>query len=379
VIRRHFFLVAAVVAVLLMLVAGGLKLAFGGKAPGAGGPGGGGGGRAIAVSQIVVQPRAFTDRIEVLGVAKGRQSVTITSNTAELITAVHFSDGQVVSKGQVLVELKADQETAGIAQAQAQLSQAEREYTRWKTLADRGIAPRASAEQYMAARDTARAALASASAQKLDKVIRAPFAGRVGITDIAPGALISPGTPIVTLDDVSLIRVDFSVPDRYLPILREGLTISAAPDALPGETFTGRIAQIDTRIDPTTRALKARAEFPNADGRLKPGMLIKVGIDQGQRQGVAVPESAIQFEGSQASVFLIAKGPKGQVARRTAVQTGLSSDGFVEIVSGLKAGDHIVADGLNRVQDGAAIGGGKGGPGSAQGGGQKSGQQKKAG
>jgi len=379
VIRRHFFLVAAVVAVLLMLVAGGLKLAFGGKAPGAGGPGGGGGGRAIAVSQIVVQPRAFTDRIEVLGVAKGRQSVTITSNTAELITAVHFRDGQVVSKGQVLVELKADQETAGIAQAQAQLSQAEREYTRWKTLADRGIAPRASAEQYMAARDTARAALASASAQKLDKVIRAPFAGRVGITDIAPGALISPGTPIVTLDDVSLIRVDFSVPDRYLPILREGLTISAAPDALPGETFTGRIAQIDTRIDPTTRALKARAEFPNADGRLKPGMLIKVGIDQGQRQGVAVPESAIQFEGSQASVFLIAKGPKGQVARRTAVQTGLSSDGFVEIVSGLKAGDHIVADGLNRVQDGAAIGGGKGGPGGAQGGGQKSGHQKKAG
>ena len=120
-IRRHFFLVAAVVAVLLMLVAGGLKLAFGGKNPAAGGAGGGG--RATAVTQVVVQPRPFTDRIEVLGVAKGRQSVTLTSNTAELITAVHFSDGQVVSKGQVLVELKADQEAAGIAEAQAQLAQ----------------------------------------------------------------------------------------------------------------------------------------------------------------------------------------------------------------------------------------------------------------
>ena len=358
-IRRHFFLFAAVVAVLLMLVVGGLKLAFGGKGPSAGGAGGGG--RATAVSQVVVQPRGFTDRVEVLGVAKGRQSVTITSNTAELITAVHFTDGQVVSKGQVLVELKADQETAGIAQAQAQLSQAEREYTRWKTLADRGIAPRASAEQYMAARDTAKAALASASAQKLDKVIRAPFSGRVGITDIAPGTLISPGTPIVTLDDVSLIRVDFSVPDRYLPILREGLTITAKPDALPGEVFTGRIAQIDTRIDPATRALKARAEFPNADGRLKPGMLIKVGIDQGQHQGVAVPEAAIQFESNQASVFLIMKGPKGPMARRTIVQTGLTVDGFVEITSGLKAGDKIVGDGLNRVQDGAPVNpGGKG-------------------
>jgi membrane fusion protein (multidrug efflux system) len=298
-------------------------------------------------------------------VAKGRQSVTITSNTAELITAVHFSDGQAVTKGQVLVELKADQETAGIAQAQAQLAQAEREYTRWQTLADRGIAPRASAEQYMSARDTARAALASASAQKLDKVIRAPFSGRVGISDIAPGALISPGTDIVSLDDVSLIRVDFSVPDRYLPVLREGLTITAKPDALPGEMFTGRIAQIDTRIDPATRALKARAEFPNADGRLKPGMLIKVGIDQGQHQGVAVPEAAVQFESNQASVFLIVKGPKGQVARRTSVQTGITTDGFIEITSGLKAGDKIVGDGLNRVQDGAPVnaGGQKGGQG----------------
>jgi membrane fusion protein (multidrug efflux system) len=358
VIRRHFFLFAAIVAVLLMLLVGGLKLAFGGKAPEQGGPRGGA--RATAVSQIVVQPRTFTDRVEVLGMAKGRQSVTITSNTAELITAVHFSDGQAVSKGQVLVELKGDQEDAGIAQAQAQLAQADREYQRWKILAEKGIAPRASADQYLAARDTARAALASASAQKLDKVIRAPFSGRVGISDIAPGALISPGTPIVSLDDVSLIRVDFSVPDRYLSILREGLTITAKPDALPGETFVGRIAQIDTRIDPATRALKARAEFPNGDGRLKPGMLIKVSIDQGAHQSVAVPESAVQFEGAQASVFLIAQDPKGKIARRTTVQTGLSSDGYVEIVSGLKAGDHIVADGLNRIQDGARVGGGDG-------------------
>jgi membrane fusion protein (multidrug efflux system) len=378
VIRRHFFLVAAVVAVLLMLLIGGLKLAFGGKTPGQSGPGGGGG-RATPVSLVVAQPRAFTDRVEVLGVAKGRQSVTITSNTAELITAVHFRDGQIVSKGQVLVELKGDQEDAGIAQAQAQLAQADREYTRWKTLAEKGIAPRASADQYLAARDTARAALASASAQKLDKVIRAPFSGRVGISDIAPGALISPGTAIVSLDDVSVIRVDFSVPDRYLPILREGLSITAKPDALPGEVFVGRIAQIDTRIDPATRALKARAEFPNADGRLKPGMLIKVGVDQGQHQNVAVPEAAVQFEGNQASVFLIAKGPKGQVARRTAVQTGITAEGFIEITSGLKAGDKIVGDGLNRVQDGAPVnpGGGKGD--KAQGDQSKGGHKPKAG
>lgn len=367
-IRRHFFLLAALAAVVLMLVVGGMKLAFGQKASGPGGPGGGG--RATNVSQTVVAMKPFVDRIEVLGVAKGLQSVTITSNTAEMVTAVHFKDGQAVARGQVLVDLKSASEDAGIAEAKVRLAQAERDYDRWKTLADRGVAPRAAAEQYLASVETARAAVASAQAQKLDRVIRAPFSGRVGISDVAPGALISPGTAIVSLDDVSVIRVDFSVPDRYLTTLREGLPISASPDALAGEVFQGRIAQIDTRIDPATRAVKARAEFPNPGGRLKPGMLVKVAIDQGMRMAPAVPEAAVQFQGTQASVFLIAKGPKGKVARRTDVETGLSTGGFVEISAGVKPGDTIVADGLNRVQDGAAIGGGQGGKGPGKGAGE---------
>jgi membrane fusion protein (multidrug efflux system) len=358
-IRRHFFLVVALSAVVLMLVVGGFKLAFADKEA----KGGGGAGRATAVSQAVVGEKPFTDRIEVLGAAKGRQSVTITSNTPELITSVHFSDGQTVSRGQVLVTLKADQEDAGISEAKARLAQAQRDYTRWKTLADKGIAPRATAEQYLSALEVAKASVGTAQAQKLDRVLRAPFSGRVGISDVAPGMLIAAGTPIVSLDDASVIRVDFSVPDRYLSTLRVGLPIAARPDALPGETFQGKIAQIDTRIDPATRAIKARAEFPNPGGRLKPGMLVKVAIDQGVRNAPAVPEAAVQFEGNQASVYRIAKGPKGLVARRTDVDTGITQGGFVEIRSGLKAGDKIVADGLNRVQDGAAIGGGKQGEG----------------
>lgn len=372
-IRRHFFLVVALVAVVLMLVVGGVKLAFANKEAK-----GGGGGRATNVSQMIVGERPFTDRIEVLGAAKGRQSVTITSNTPELITAVRFSDGESVRKGQVLVELKADQEDAGVSEAKARLAQAERDYARWRTLADKGIAPRATAEQYLSALEVARASVGTAQAQKLDRVLRAPFAGRVGISDVAPGMLIAAGTPIVSLDDVSVIRVDFSVPDRYLQTLRVGLPIAARPDALPGETFQGRIAQIDTRIDPATRAIKARAEFPNAGGRLKPGMLVKVAIDQGVRTAVAVPEAAVQFEGNQASVYRIAKGPKGMVARRTDVDTGITADGFVEIRSGLKKGDKIVADGLNRIQDGAPVGGGKGGkPGDKKG--EKGGSNRKAG
>lgn len=355
-IRRHFFLVAAGAFLVLMLALGGVKLLAGDKGPeGAKGGGGGGGGRAAAVSQAIAAPRAFADRIEVLGLAKGRQSVTITSDATELVTAVRFRDGQPVAKGQVLVELKANEQDAGVAEARARLNQAERDYDRWNTLAQRGVAPRATAEQYRAALETARASLGAAQARKLDRVIRAPFAGVVGISDIAPGALISPGSPIVSLDDLSLVRVDFDVPDRYLPLLREGMPIVAKPDAYPGETFTGRIARLDTRIDEQTRALKARAEFPNPAGRIKPGMMVRVSLEHGQRQGIAVPQSAVQYEADQAFVFAITQRGDKTVAQKRAVRTGADEGGFVEIVEGLQAGDKVVADGLNRVQDGQGV------------------------
>lgn len=363
-IRRHFFLIAAATFLVLMLIGGALKLATS-EPKGKGGPGGAGaGGRAASVSQAVVTLHPFADSIEALGVAKGRESVTITSNTSELVTAVRFRDGQHVTRGQVLVELKAGEEDAGLIEAQARLAQAERDYARWKSLADQGIAAKATAEQYRSALDTARAGVEAARARKLDRVIRAPFSGVVGLTDVAPGALISPGAPIVTLDDLSLVRVDFQVPDRYLPVMSEGSTIAARADAWPTESFRGRIARLDSRIDATTRAITARAEFPNPGARIKPGMLMRVSIAHGARQSLAVPEAAVQFEGDQAYVFVITPRGQGFSARKQAVQTGTTEGGFVEITGGLKVGDRVVADGLNRVQDGqpVKVGGDRKGP-----------------
>lgn len=363
-IRRHFFLIAAAVVLVALIIGGAIKLATA-QPKGQGGPGPGG--RAAAVSQVVVSPRPFIDRIEVLGVAKGRESVTITSNTTEMITAVRFRDGQRVSRGQVLVELKAGEEDAGLIEARARVAQAERDYARWKALADRGVAPRATAEQYLAALETARAGVQAAEARKLDRVIRAPFSGVVGLSDVAPGSLISPGAPIVTLDDVSVVRVDFEIPDRYLPVLGEGAPISARPDAWPDEVFNGRIARLDSRIDAATRSITARTEFANPAGRLKPGMLMRVTISHGGRDTLAAPEAAIQFEGDQAYVFVIAPRGQGLAARKQAVDTGASQDGWVEIRGGLKAGDRIVADGLNRIQDGQPVRVGGGRPGAAGG------------
>jgi len=354
VIRRHFFLITAAVVLVIMIVAGGLKLATAGGGAGKGGPGGPGG-RAAAVTIVSVANRPFADQISVLGLAKGRQSVTITSDTAELVAAVHFRDGQYVRQGQMLVTLKANEQDANVAEAQAREDQARREYERWSTLAEKGVAPRATAEQYQAAYETAKATTQAARARRLDRIIRAPFSGVVGLSDIAPGALISPGSPIVSLDDLGVVRVDFDVPDRYLPVLSTGASIVATPDAYPQEQFSGRIAQLDTRIDTSTRALTARAEFPNPNGRIKPGMMMRVNIEHGRRDALAVPESAVQYEGDVAFVFVITEREGRTIVRKTQVVPGLSEGGFVEIKEGVKAGDRLAADGLNRLQDGQAV------------------------
>ncbi len=356
-IKRHFFLVAAAVVLGLMIVAAVLRVAFAGDEAGPGGPGGGrgGGGRGQAVSEAVVTLRPFSDQINVLGVARGRRSVNITSNTSELITAVMFRDGQRVSAGTPLVQLQAREEDAGIIQARANVAQAQREYERYQALAERGVAPRVTAEEAETALATARASLSAAEARRGDRVIRAPFAGTLGLSSVTAGTLISPGAVITTLDDTGVIRVDFPVPERYLGVLRAGLPIVATADAYGNEQFSGRIALIDTRINETTRAVTARAEFPNPGGRIRPGMLMRVGIQQGQRQTPAVPESAIQYEGDGAFVYRIASGDRGSTAQRVTVETGAVENGFVEIVSGLNANDHVVGSGLNRIQPNAPI------------------------
>jgi membrane fusion protein (multidrug efflux system) len=373
VIKRHFFLVAAAALLGLMVLAVILRMAFAGDEKAGGGPGGRGGpggGRGQTVSEAVVTARPFTDEIRVLGVARGRRSVNITSSTSELITRVLFSDGQRVAAGAPLVELQAREEDAGIIEARAQVAQAQRQYDRYKTLADRGIAPRVTAEDAETGLATARASLNAAQARRGDRLIRAPFGGVLGLSSVTAGTLVSPGGIITTLDDIDVVRVDFPIPERYLGVLRTGTPISATIDAYGDETFNGRIALIDTRINEQTRAVTARAEIPNPGGRIRPGMAVRVAVQQGQRTSAAAPEAAVQYEGDGAFVYRIAKGESGSTAQRVEVETGAVEGGFVEILSGLDAGDRIVGSGLNRIQPGAPVrvaGSGQGRPGQTGG------------
>lgn len=373
-LRRHFFLTAALVVLALMALAGAWKLTLGRSAPqGPGGPGGtpasmqargpgggfggrrGGPGGPAQVTAAVVQAHVFSDAIEVLGVAKGRQSVTLTAATTQLVEKVHFTDGQSVKKGAVLISLKNTEQDAGLAQAEAALAQAQKTYERYQTLSQEGWAAKSQLEQYEAAYKAAQANVNAAKARQADREIRAPFSGVVGLSDVAPGALVNPGSPIVTLDDISTIRVDFQVPEQYLGLIHEGEAIEAAIDAYPGERAHGRIARLDTRIDERTRSVTVRAEFPNPGLKLKPGMLTRVSISRGQRRALAVPESAVSVQGDSAFVFMIRAGGLGAVAEQRPIVTGLRQDNIVEVLDGVQAGDRIVADGLNKVQAGQPI------------------------
>jgi membrane fusion protein (multidrug efflux system) len=344
----------AVAFVAVLAVLGAMKLMTG-KGDAAGGRGGGaaaagGAAHAPQVSAASVIQREFNERIDAIGVAKARESVTLTSQTTEIATQIFFHSGEHVQKGQVLAQLKTDEQQAEVVNAQAALAKAESDNKRWQELSKRGFAPAAQVDQYKAAYEQAKAQLRAAQSRLHDRVIRAPFAGTIGLSDAAPGMLITPGTPLATLDDLSSVLVDFDVPERYLGSVREGSSISATADALNGRSISGRIAKIDTRVKPDTRSVTARAEFTNPNGALKPGMLLKVSIEEGARRALALPEAAVQFETDTPFVFTLAQEDGKTVAKLKPVVVGARQGGYVEIVGGLSEGDRVVGDGLNRIQ-----------------------------
>jgi len=183
-------------------------------------------------------------------------------------------------------------------------------------------------------------------------VIAAPFDGVLGLRQVSPGSLVTPGTVITTLDDVSRIKLDFSVPERNLSALATGQAIIATSDAFPGEQFRGAITSVGSRVDPVSRSLAARAEFDNPDNKLRQGMLLEVQLQQASRQALQVPELSLQQVGQQAFVFVV--GADDKVAQ-VPVRIGARRPGWVEILGGVKAGDRVVVDGIVKLKPGAKI------------------------
>jgi membrane fusion protein (multidrug efflux system) len=324
------------------------------KAPGGGGPPAGGGGRSSAptpVTTATVRSERLSQKLEALGNARANESVDISSKTSNIVTAVRFRDGERVRVGQVLVQLDDATARADVAAAQAAVTESESQYNRSRELLNTQALSKSSFDQLEATLKANRARLQASQARLEDTVIRAPFSGRVGLRRVSVGTLISPGDVITTLDDTSVIKLDFSVPETYVSMLREGLSVRATAPAFPGRTFAGKVASIDSRVDVNTRSVIVRALLANEDGALKAGMFLNVSLSKDERETLIIPEEALTPEAAKQYVFVVADGK----AMRREVRIGGRSPGSVEVLSGLEAGERVIVEGTQKVRDGAAV------------------------
>ncbi len=309
--------------------------------------------QAIPVIAGRVEAMTWQDSVEALGTAQANESVTITAKVADIVTKVAFADGQEVEAGQLLVALSDRAEVAQLEEAQAALFDAERQYARTRELVDAGMLNRSALDQQQALRDAARARVEALRARLADRVITAPFAGRLGLRRVSPGSLVTPGTVITTLDDISRIKLDFSVPETFLAAVAVGQQIRARSAAFPDRSFEGTVRAVDSRVDPVTRTFVVRAELPNPDRLLKPGMLLVVALLGTPRTALVVPELAVFQVGSRHYAFRIDEDQMRVEQRELTL--GGRRPGVVEVVSGLAEGELVVVEGAIRLRHGARV------------------------
>ncbi|MBI4184644.1 MAG: efflux RND transporter periplasmic adaptor subunit [Proteobacteria bacterium] len=327
---------------------------------------GGRGGGPLAVQVLPARLGNVTDSVEAVGTARANESVVVTAKQPGNVAVIAFKEGQRVRTGELLIGLETREREADLDQAQAEFEQvmamrddARQRLDRARSLRGGGNVTEARIDELDAALRAAEGRVHAAEARvralqaRLDDVrIVAPFAGRVGLRQVSLGALIQSGAPITTLDDVSRIKLDFSVPETFVGRLRLGLTVFARSDAFPKRAFEGSITAIDTRVDPVTRAVRVNALFDNPDETLKPGMFLSVELVLEKRDNVIlVPEEAIVPEGTRHFVFVVRDGR----LRRTEVKLGARLEGEVEVVQGLAAGAEVVVRGVQRARDGQAV------------------------
>ena len=313
------------------------------------------GGRVTPVAVVEVRAADFADVIEALGTARANESVTITSRATDTIAVIHFDSGAYVQAGAKLVELSDAEEAAGLKEARATLRETSRELARVEDLVAQGIVTRQRSDEAVAARERALARVQAIEARVADYIVRAPFDGVIGLRDASPGMLVRPGDAIATLDDVSVIKVDFTAPERFLQVLEVGGTVDMRAAAFPGEVFSGRVAHIDSRVDPITRSVTVRAELANPDKRILPGMLMLVEVAANERRSPAAPSLALLRSGQSAFVYAIEQGERGLVATSRPVTLGARVGDRLEVTSGLAIGDRIVAEGVHRVRPGQPV------------------------
>jgi len=308
-------------------------------------------GAAAKVVTAQVELRPMIDEIEALGTARANESIEIRPRIASLIDRVNFKEGQTVRKGDLLIELENNEIVAGLAVAEAALSESRSIYRRSKSLASSKAISASNLEQLLAQVQVDEAQVEAARARLANTRILAPFEGRVGLRRVSPGSFVNTSTVITTLDDVSQIKLDFSVPETFLTVVREGMDIIAHSLVFPDREFLGKVSSVDTRLDPVSRSVQVRALIPNTEGILKPGMFLTVDLQRDRGDVLIAPEQAIVPEGTRQFVYVVKDGK----AEKRPVTLGRRVPGFVTIEEGLEVGEEIVTEGTHKIRDGSGV------------------------
>ncbi len=316
-----------------------------------------GGDRPTPVTTVRLKSETFADSVTAIGTVKARESVTVTAKVSEIVQTVHFDSGQQVRAGDPLITLSDRQQQASLAEAQAAADESERLYRRQNELAQQQLIARAQLDNQRAARDAARARVAQIRAQLADRMIRAPFSGVLGLRQVSPGALVTPGVAIATLDDLSRIYVDFPVPEAQLSRVAADRRISARATAYPDRVFDGVVTTVNARLDPATRAVQVRADIANDERLLRPGMLMTVEVPGASRKALLLSEIAVTQVGRDSVVFRVKADDSVEQVR---VVIAARRGGKVEIADGLATGDRIVVEGTGKLRPGGKIS--EGGP-----------------
>ncbi|MEM6811135.1 MAG: efflux RND transporter periplasmic adaptor subunit [Pseudomonadota bacterium] len=301
-----------------------------------------------------VQKVSFVDEVEALGTLQANENVNLLSNVTERITVINFEDNQRVQKGDILVEMDAAEEEAELVEEESRRNEALRQVKRLKPLVERGAASKSALDEQQRELNASRARIKAIQSRLNERKIKAPFDGVVGIRNISVGAMARPETIITTIDDDSVMKLDFSVPEIFLSSLQKDIDVNAKTSAYPDRIFTGSISSIDSRVNPNTRSVAARAILPNEDKTLKAGMLMRVQLNKNPRQSLVIPEEAIISTGSENAVMVIEKGEQITV-RRQVIEIGARREGDVEVLKGLNEGQQVVTHGTLRVRPGGAV------------------------
>lgn len=312
---------------------------------------------AVGVADVIT--RELGRQFESVGDVLADESVDLAALVTERVTRIPFHEGERVARGELLIQLDDRSERYELQAARVTLEQAQREYERLKTLSERGALSRQQFDAQRTLLESAQVDVARLQEALSDRAITAPFAGVVGLRNLSVGALVTPGEVLVTLDKLDSVKVDFTLPERYLTELAVGVPVTATSVAYPGRRFAGRIVALDTRLAAETRSVVARARFDNPDLLLRPGMLLALTFSTPAERHLIVPESALQSEGDSHYVYRITGEADAPHVERVAVRVALREPGWISLRPAgdatLAAGDRVVVSGQQKLRDAAQV------------------------